>query len=267
MINHKNFRQSRILNENEPMIAKSYYTSELFAFLRALKKNNDREWFQKNRERFETVARQPMMRFIEDFAPRLKKISPHFVADPRPNGGSMMRIHRDIRFSKDKSPFNTHIAASFRHVNGKETAAPGFYLHLQPEYCFVGTGLWHPDPATRTKVALAIVNDPAGWKRTISGKRFRQFCELSGDQMARVPRGFRADHPFADDLRRKDFITTTMFTQDEVCARDFLDRVAKSCEAAAPFVRFLARALGLPFGASDPSYVGDVLSVAKARLG
>ena len=90
---------------------RSYFTDEFFRFLRELKKNNNREWFQANKQRYEKEVRDPALQFIADFAPHLKKINSHFLADPRPNGGSLFRIYRDIRFSADKSPYKTHLGA------------------------------------------------------------------------------------------------------------------------------------------------------------
>src|SRR5215467_1446961 len=109
----------------------AHFSRDLFKFLKELRENNDREWFTENKQRFESSVRDPFLRFISDFAPLLHGISAYFVADPRPSGGSLFRIYRDIRFSEDKSPYKTHIAAHFRHVASKKgIQAPGFYLHF-----------------------------------------------------------------------------------------------------------------------------------------
>ena len=113
------------------MAREPHFTPALFKFLRELNKNNTREWFQANKDRYETDVRNPMLGFIADFAPYLEGLSPQFVAEPRRSGGSMFRIHRDTRFSKDKSPYKTHAAAQFGHARGKDVHAPGFYLHLE----------------------------------------------------------------------------------------------------------------------------------------
>src|SRR5215472_16345247 len=110
-----------------------YFTKETFAFLRALKKHNNREWFQANKSRYESSVRDPILRFISDFGSRLDKISPKFVADPRPNGGSMMRIYRDIRFSADKSPYKTELGVAFWHEDaGKEMQSPSYFMMISP---------------------------------------------------------------------------------------------------------------------------------------
>src|SRR5262249_43032298 len=119
------------------------FSPATFKFLRELEANNRREWFNANKERYLRDARDPMLEFIAAFAPRLRKISARFVADPSPSGGSMFRIYRDTRFSKDKSPYKTHVAAHFQHASsGEEMMAPGFYVSLAPGECFMGAGLW-----------------------------------------------------------------------------------------------------------------------------
>ena len=111
---------------------KAYFSTDLLRFLDELRRNNRREWFEANRIRYEQQVREPMLAFIADFAPRLKKISPRLVADPHPTRGSMFRIYRDVRFSPDKKPYKTHVAARFSHVMGRDVHAPGFYIHLEP---------------------------------------------------------------------------------------------------------------------------------------
>ena len=113
----------------------------LFDFMRELKANNERPWFEANKARYRAEVRDPMLDFIEAFAEPLAEISPHFRADPRPNGGSLFRIYRDTRFAKDKTPYKTNVGAHFRHEAGKDAHAPGFYLHLEPGMCFAGCGV------------------------------------------------------------------------------------------------------------------------------
>src|SRR5918996_1661223 len=150
---------------------------ELFRFLRDLEANNDRTWFNANKDRYEREVRDPALDFVEDFAPRLAEISQHFVADPRPSGGSLFRIHRDTRFSKDKSPYKTHVGIHFRHELAKHAHTPGFYLHLQPGSVFVGVGIWHPDPPALLRIREAIAGDPSAWRRATADGSLR----LGGD--------------------------------------------------------------------------------------
>lgn len=228
-------------------MATARFTTSLFRFLGELEKNNRREWFQEHKPRYEQLVQGPALQFISDFAAPLQRISPHFRADPRPSGGSLFRIHRDTRFSRDKTPYKTQVGIQFRHEAGKDAHTPGFYLHLERGRCFAGAGIWHPDPATTQRLRAALVADPAGWKGALSARAFRSRFELAGDQLKRCPRGFDPEHPLADDLRRKDFIAVGPLTQAEVTVPDFPAQFAGTCRAAAPLVRFLCRALDVDF--------------------
>jgi len=229
------------------MARDAHFTPELFAFLRALARNNSREWFQANKDRYERTVRSPLLRFITDVAPALRRVSSHFIADPKPVGGSMFRIYRDTRFSRDKRPYKTVASAQFRHERGRDVHAPGFYLHLEPGNVFAGVGLWRPEAAPLRAVRDAIVDDPAGWRRSVGGKRFRERFELVGDALKRPPRGYSATHPLVEDLKRKDFIATTSFDESDVTAPGFLERYVSTLRAASPFMRFLTQAMSLPY--------------------
>jgi uncharacterized protein (TIGR02453 family) len=225
----------------------SYFTRDTFTFLDDLAKNNDREWFDAHRHRYETHVKEPALRFIMDFAPELHRISPHFRADPRPVGGSLFRINRDIRFSKDKSPYKTHTGIHFSHESGKDAHAPVFYLHLEPRQVFVGVGIWRPDAPTLKRIRARLVEDTAGWKRTINGKAFRERFQLSGDSLERVPRGYDADHPLAVDLKRKDFIGVCSLDQAAITSATLPRQFAAICRDGKAFVGYLCKALGLKF--------------------
>src|SRR5688572_4758258 len=118
-----------------------YFTPATFRFLRELARHNERDWFNTNKARFVSDVQEPALQFIADFAPKLEKLSPHFVADPRPQGGSLFRIYRDTRFSKDKTPYKTHVAMRFNHEAGPDVHAPGFYIHIEPGSSYAGVGL------------------------------------------------------------------------------------------------------------------------------
>ena len=140
-----------------PMPDTAFFRPELFEFLWQLRRHNDREWFAKNKDRYQQVVVEPALLFIGSFAPHLAKLSPFFVADPRPTRGSLFRIYRDTRFSADKRPFKTHVGIRFSHSSGKDAHAPVFYLHLEPENCFAAAGVWHPDNRALTRIRTAIV--------------------------------------------------------------------------------------------------------------
>jgi uncharacterized protein (TIGR02453 family) len=229
------------------MLTTTYITPELFTFFRELRENNNRDWFEANKKRYEAHVREPLLQFITDFGIRLAEISPHYVADARRSGGSLFRIYRDIRFSKDKTPYKTAAGIQFRHESGKDVHAPGFYLHLEPDNVFAGAGIWQPDTQTLTKVRDAIVENPSRWQQVISGEAFKSTYKLEGDSLKRLPKGYDPDHPFIEDLRRKGFVAGKPLSEAEACAPDFIDRFAEDCRVVAPFVEFLTRAVGLPW--------------------
>lgn len=225
----------------------AHFSPRLFKFLKDLAANNDREWFKANQDRYEDDLREPARAFISDFGPHLAKISPHFRADPRKVGGSLFRIHRDVRFSKDKSPYKTQTGIQFRHKAGRDAHAPGFYLHLQPGSCFVGVGIWHPDGETTKRIRTFLAGNTARWKRVTGAKSFRDKFELQGGSLKRPPRGFDPDHPLIEDLKRKDFIGVLSITQKEVTSPDFLKRFTAHCRSGSAFVEALCEATGVDF--------------------
>ncbi len=226
------------------MAKEGHFSNKTFAFLRDLAKNNNREWFQDNKGRYEDAVKGPALEFIQDFSAHLAKLSPHFRADPRASGGSLFRIHRDVRFSKDKSPYKTYTGIQFRHEKRKDAHAPGFYLHLEPKQCFVGLGIWHPDGKTLRKIREGLVEDPRAWRKAVSGAGFKKRLELTGDRLVRPPRGFDPEHPLIEDLMWKDYIAFAKISQKDVMAPNFIEEYAAYCRAGLPLVSFLCNALG-----------------------
>jgi uncharacterized protein (TIGR02453 family) len=213
----------------------------LFQFLRQLKRHNNREWFAKNKERYQQFAAEPAMQFISGFAAPLARLSPHFVADARPARGSLFRIYRDTRFSSDKTPYKTHIGIRFSHESGKDAHAPVFYLHLEPDGCFAAAGVWHPDNQALTRIRTAIVGQPEQWKKVT------RKLELEGESLTRPPKGFCAEHPFVEDLKRKDFVASVALTEEQVCAAALMRDFTSACRTMKPLVEFTTKALGLKF--------------------
>ncbi|MCI4351080.1 MAG: TIGR02453 family protein [Thermoplasmata archaeon] len=224
--------------------AQGYLTDESFRFLRELAKNNRREWFLENKIRYESLVRDPSLKFIEDAGPRLMKISPHLVADPRPLGGSLARIYRDVRFARDKSPYKTNVGIHFFHEKNEESdeSLPGFYLHVAPGACFVASGIWHPDPKRLVQIRKAIVAKTAAWSRVR-----RSGIELEGDSLKRPPPGFDPDHQYIADLKRKDFIASVSYRDTQITSPTFLETFVEGCRSLDPLNRFLAEATGIPW--------------------
>lgn len=219
----------------------AHFTPALFTFLRSLKRHNDREWFAAHRARYVADVEAPMLQFVADFAPKLRKISRAYVADPRKSGGSMFRIYRDTRFSNDKSPFKTWVAARFPQEARKETdSVPAFYLHLSAGECYGGGGVYHIEMPALTRIRQHIVASPQKWAVVR-----KSGVEIEGDTLKRCPAGFDPAHKFVEDLKRKDLYTLADFTERDVVAADFLDRYVEACAKAAPLLEFLTKGLGL----------------------
>lgn len=228
-------------------MAEQHFSPELFTFLRELKDNNDRDWFAANKTRYLDAVQEPALEFVAEFAPVLETISPHFVADPRPVGGSLFRIYRDTRFAKDKTPYKTHTGIHFRHEVGKDVHAPGYYLHLGPEWVAAVAGIWRPDSPSLAKIREAIAAEPDEWGAATSEAGFAKRYDLGGESLKRPPAGFDPEHPYVDDLKRTDFIASSRLEESDVTARGFPKKLAERWRAASPFMSFLCRALDVPF--------------------
>lgn len=225
----------------------SGFPLELMPFLQQLSKHNNKKWFDAHRDDYEAVMRQPALDFIEAMQKPLSKVSPHVLAAPKKVGGSLLRINRDIRFSKDKTPYKTHLGIQFRHEQGKDIHAPGYYLHVDLEQAFLGAGVWHPDSASLQQIRAAIDEEPQRWKKITSAKRFTDRFRFGGDSLKRPPKGYQADHPWIDDLKRKDFIVLSDLSHDDLFSPDAVKVVTDHCKRAAPFMQFLCQAIGVEF--------------------
>lgn len=223
------------------------FSEETFDFLSELAVNNNREWFHANKYRYEARVREPALAMIEAMIPRLEAISFHFVASPKKVGGSLMRVYRDMRFSRDKTPYKSNIGIQFRHELGRDVHAPGYYVHISPDECFLGAGIWHPASAELGKIRAAIDTRPKAWRQACSGDGFTGAFRLSGDRLKRAPAGYATDHPLQEDLKRKDFIAVSKISAADVLADDFPDRVTQYFVLATPLMRFLCKALRLSF--------------------
>jgi uncharacterized protein (TIGR02453 family) len=219
----------------------------ILQFLEELADNNDRSWFQDNKRRYESEVLEPSLAFIRDFRPRLKKISAFFVASDRRVGGSLMRVYRDTRFAKDKTPYKTNVGIQFRHEFGRDVHAPGFYVHIAPGECFLGVGVWRPDRDSLGRIREAIVDRPDRWRRARNAKSFTKYFRLEGGALKTAPRGYAPDHPLIEDLRRTDLAGIQYLDEQEVLDENFGDQVAERFAASRPFMRFLCEALGVPF--------------------
>ena len=228
-------------------MATAYFTEKTFKFLRALARNNSREWFHEHKPDYEQHLRGPFLQLITDLQPGLLGVSEHYRADPKGVGGSLFRIHRDTRFSKDKTPYKTWSGARFFHVRHKQVEAPSFYLHVQPGNCFVGAGLWHPQPETQRRVRQFIHDNPAGWKAATQAPAFRKRFSMDGESLVRPPRGFPPDHELIADLKRKNFVASTPLDDALVLGTRLRVAIGTHFAQLGPLVDYLCAALDLEF--------------------
>jgi uncharacterized protein (TIGR02453 family) len=230
-----------------PDVSFQGFKPTIFEFLDELADHNNRPWFQENKWRYERDVLAPCLGFIRAFRLRLRRISPFFVASDRRVAGSLMRVYRDTRFSKEGGPYKTNVGIQFRHEFGRDIHAPGFYVHIAPDECFLAMGLWRPDRESLGLIRQAIVDRPDRWRRASNHKKFRECYLLQGDSLKSAPRGFPADHPLIEDLKRTDFVGVHDLSEQEVLDEAFPDNVATSFATGRPFMRFLCEVLTMPF--------------------
>ncbi len=223
------------------------FTHATFDFLGELAANNNKAWFEANKPRYEALVREPALDFIEAMEPVLKTFAPNFVAEPRKMGGSLMRVYRDTRFSRDKTPYKTNIGIQFRHKLGKDIHAPGFYVHIATDECFFAAGCWHPESDALGKIRDLIAQKPERWFAVRDDKKFVAQWELWGDTLTRPPRGYAFDHPAIEDIKRKDFVGLASLSSREATGAGLLKLAGKRFAEAAPLMKFLCDALEVPY--------------------
>ncbi|HEU4720745.1 MAG TPA: DUF2461 domain-containing protein [Gemmatimonadaceae bacterium] len=220
-------------------------------FLRALQRNNTREWFQVHRADYEQEVRAPLAALVEEIDVRLAGLAPELVGDPK---RSLFRIHRDVRFSSDKSPYKTNAAAWFYHGDagrGVGSTTPhggaGFYFHMEPGRSMIGGGIWMPPRPTLARLRERIDEDHRTLRRVLADPSVkRRFGTLDEEAMlTRMPRGYRDDHPAADLLRHQSFTVGRRLRDDEVLGPRLPDRLARDYARLVPLVRWFNGALGL----------------------
>lgn len=225
-----------------------YFSEETFAFLFDLDVFNSRAWMDANRHRYERYVKQPLYDFCDDLAgPLHRQVSPQLVSIGAIKGGSVFQIHRDTRFSDDKTPYKTNAGAWFAHEDSADasTPLPGIYLHLEPGNCFMAAGIYRPPTATLNAVRDKIVATPGAWTRARNAVEDAGFA-LMGEQLRTAPRGYPRDHRHIEDLRRTSYVARRGFDEPDAVADDFLDRFMDWSADTLPLLRFVARAVGAP---------------------
>lgn len=227
------------------------FTAATLRFLRGLARHNERPWFEAHRQEYESFVRAPMRDLIEEMDVRLARLAPEIVGDPR---RSMFRIHRDIRFSADKSPYKTHASCWFYHRDGSRGVGreasgggAGFYFQIAPGACYVGGGMWMPQREALKRIRDAIAEDPKRFERIAADRRLaRRFGGLDDEAvLKRVPRGYAPDHPAAQWLRYQSFITGRALTDAQAVSAKLPALLEADFALIVPIVRWINGALGL----------------------
>ncbi len=216
-------------------------------FLEDLEDNNNRAWFQANKDRYDTEVLEPALAFIAAAGPLLAKVSDCFTAIPKRVGGSLMRVYRDTRFSRDKTPYKTNIGIQFRHELGKDVHAPGYYLHIETTGCFLGAGMWRPEAKALRAIRERIANRPGDWRKVLQSRNFKSEFTLGGTTLTRPPRGFGTEAPYIEDIKRKDFIGLSDFSIEKAASADFPEAVVERFARATPLMKFLCAAVAVAF--------------------
>jgi uncharacterized protein (TIGR02453 family) len=221
-------------------------------FLRQLKRHNEREWFKARKEEFEALLQRPLKLFVEEMDVRLARLAPELHGDPK---RSIFRIHRDTRFSKDKTPYKTHVSCWFTHVRaghgvGAEThgAGAGYYFHFEPGASMVAAGIWMPPRPALASIRARIATRGAELRKILEARALVQrYSSLSEEgKLTRTPRGFDSDHPESDLLRHVSFTISTPLRDADMVSTSLPRVVEKEFIAMRPLVRWLNDALGYP---------------------
>ena len=222
------------------------FPPELFAFLRDLEQNNEREWMDAHRTQFEEHVRGPALAFVRAVAPRIASVCPLLTASDARAGGAMLRMNRDTRFTASKRPYHTSVILRFPHRDAEPRWAPGCSLRLTSRAVFLTAGLRVPGPHTLNAIRETIAAYPEEWAAMRRARGFRaSFGDLEPPDLVRVPRGWPPDHPFAGDLRRKHFLATREVAPADAEGRGFASEAVRTWRAASPLLRFLCDATGL----------------------
>lgn len=214
------------------------FPREGIAFFKSLKKNNNREWFQPRKEIFDRSLKAPMEQFVEAINSKLARFAPQFIAEPKK---AIYRIYRDTRFSKDKTPYKTHLAASFNRNGMARHASAGYYCSVGADQIEVAAGIYMPGPDELRAVREYLIEHHEQMQALCANKALvRLVGPLQGEQLTRMPKGFPVNHPADDLIRRKQFyFYDTRLDPSLASTPKLLSEVVKRFEALAPFVDFM----------------------------
>lgn len=212
------------------------FTPKTLSFLRALSRNNDREWFHARRDQYEAHVRGPMLAVVARLADDFGSFAPEMLADPKV---SLFRPWRDTRFSEDKRPLKTHVAAVFPHrVLGRMNGA-GLYFEIAPTWVWIGGGIYAPDTAQLAAIREHVATEHRALHRVVTSAAFARLGGLKGDRLARVPRGFDKEHPAAAYLRHRQFLGFREEPAAFAVRPDFYKQLVATFKTLVPLCRFL----------------------------
>lgn len=215
----------------------SSFSPKALSFLRALKRNNDREWFKARKEQYDTLLRAPMIAIIEQLAAEFPRFAPDLIANPKT---SLYRIYRDTRFSENKTPLKTHVAAVFPCRGLEKHQGAGLYFHISPDDVWIGGGMYSPDTSQLHAEREHIVKNVKRLRAIVESPGFRRAVgKLEGEKLQRVPRGFDKDHPAAEFLKYRQFMAGQEHPGPFACSPGFYRAVLNVFKQIAPLVRFL----------------------------
>ncbi len=220
----------------------SGFPKEGITFLHKLKKNNNRTWFERHKDEYENFVKLPMQSLIVGLQPHFAKFAPEFDLNPK---RSLFRIYRDVRFSSDKTPYKTHVAAHFvLRGRPKGFVGSGYYLHIEPGEAFIGGGIYIPDGDQLKKIRKSIAERGNEFLSIVQNSRFQKlFAPFEWEKLQRVPKGYDDTHPMAEWLKYKQFFVGVSWKETRSYKESFVDEVSEICEKATPLVRFLNRSL------------------------
>jgi uncharacterized protein (TIGR02453 family) len=211
---------------------------ETLNFLKAIAKNNDREWFAEHKDTY-TKALENMIGFADAL---LLEMNKHDTIETATGKKSLHRIYRDVRFSKEKTPYNTHWSGGFRRATKKLRG--GYYYHIEPGNSYAIGGFWGPNPEDLQRIRQDIDLNYEDWRKLLSNKTFsKTFGELLGDQLTSAPKGYAKDHPAIDLLRYKQFLIKHEFTDAEVLAPDFVKNINDVYKKMRPYFDYMSEVL------------------------
>ena len=225
----------------------SGFPVDTLEFLSDLRDNNQREWFAANRERYDASVLEPALQLIRSLERPLARVAPMLRVEAKKMGGSLMRIYKDTRFSKDKTPYKTNIGIQFRHQLGGDVHAPGVYVHIAPEECFLGVGTWRPPSDSLRMIRQHIAEHGQLWRKIWNNKQLKATFSQYDDRLKAVPRGFDRAHPLIDQLRLQSFIATAPLSRQQIESPHLLEIIPDYIRAGKPLMRGLCAALEQPW--------------------